>query len=442
MIQIKKRKLNSCTVAVPGSKSISHRMVVCAALAAGKSTVENLLSCEDTELTMEALTCMGASFKMNNENSHPVHSVYGFNGTPTPFQGEIYLGNSGTSMRLVAGVAALGDSPYHLCGDERMAQRPMDALLSSLAMIGISADSLYGNGCPPVIIKGGERRGGQVTLDCSTSSQYLSALMMIAPFLSSGLDITLVSPPVSSPYIDLTMDVMAKFQVEARRITPVRFEVKGGQTYVPGHFSVEPDLSNASYFWAAGAVTGAPVTVTGSRLDSLQGDLEFVHILERMGCRVMAADMGITVQGGDLRAVEVDMGDCPDVVPTLAVVAAFARGTTRIVNIAHLREKECDRIGAVVSQLSKMGVQADQGSDWLSVTGVDIEEGARVKGSDHDILYGKSCIRGASIETFNDHRIAMAFSVAGLMVDNVIIENESCVNKSFPTYWEVFETLK
>jgi len=418
-------------------------MVVCAALAAGKSTIDNLLSCEDTELTMEALTSMGASFnKMNNENSRPVHSVGGFNGTPAPFQGEIYLGNSGTSMRLVAGVAALGDSPYYLCGDERMAQRPMDALLSSLKMIGIAADSLYGNGCPPVIIKGGQRRGGQVTLDCSTSSQYLSALMMIAPFLSNGLDITLISPPVSSPYIDLTMDVMAKFQVVARRITPTRFQVKGGQTYLPGHFSVEPDLSNASYFWAAGAVTGAPVTVAGARLDSLQGDLEFVHILERMGCRVMATDMGITVQGGDLRGIEVDMGDCPDVVPTLAVVAAFARGTTRIVNIAHLREKECDRIGAVVSQLIKMGVQADQGADWLSVTGVDIEEGSRLKGSHHGTSGGKNCIRGASIETFNDHRIAMAFSVAGLVVDNMIIENQSCVNKSFPTYWEVFETLK
>jgi 3-phosphoshikimate 1-carboxyvinyltransferase len=161
-----------------------------------------------------------------------------------------------------------------------------------------------------------------------------------------------------------------------------------------------------------------------------------------MGCRVMATDMGITVQGGDLRGIEVDMGDCPDVVPTLAVVAAFARGTTRIVNIAHLREKECDRIGAVVSQLIKMGVQADQGADWLSVTGVDIEEGSRLKGSHHGTSGGKNCIRGASIETFNDHRIAMAFSVAGLVVDNMIIENQSCVNKSFPTYWEVFETLK
>ena len=343
-------------------------------------------------------------------------------------------------MRLVAGVAALGHSAYHLCGDERMSQRPMGALLSSLKMMGIDATSLHGNDCPPVVISGGNRRGGAVTLDCSTSSQYLSSLMMIGPFFEDGLDITLTSLPVSSPYIDLTMETMAKFQVKARRLSLTRYQVQGGQVYVPGHFSVEPDLSNASYFWAAGAVSGAPVTVRGATRDSFQGDLAFVRILERMGCRVEANDRGITVQGRDLQGVEVDMGHCPDVAPTLAVVAAFAGGTTRIVNVAHLRAKECDRIDAVVSQLRRMGVQADQGDDWLSVTGCGSGAGSRGVGPNGS-GQGTS-IHGASIDTFNDHRIAMAFSVAGLMVDNVTIENESCVGKSFPTFWEVFETLQ
>lgn len=426
-------------MAVPGSKSISHRMVICAALASGKSTVDNLLDSEDIRLTMGALASMGASFENRGENRC---SIQGVSGAPVPCSDPIYLGNSGTSMRLVAGIAALGDSPYHLCGDDRMSQRPMEALLSSLKMIGIDATALQGNGCPPVVIKGGNRRGGAVTMDCSISSQYLSSLMMIGPFFKDGLDITLTSLPVSSPYIDLTLEVMSKFQVKARRLAPTRFQVNGGQAYVPGHFSVEPDLSNASYFWAAGAVSGAPVTVMGATQTSSQGDLAFVHILERMGCKVTTTDTGITVQGNDLTGIEVDMGHCPDVAPTLAVVAAFARGTTRIVNVAHLRAKECDRIDAVVSQLGRMGVHANQGDDWLSITGTGAGGRAGGKGPHPDGSGQGVSIHGASIDTFNDHRIAMAFSVAGLMVDNVIIENESCVGKSFPTFWEVFETLQ
>lgn len=418
MKQIKTRNIQPCSVTVPGSKSLSHRMVICAALANGQSVVDNLLKSEDIELTMETLCRMGASINETGNNSV---TITGFNGSPEPFSDPIYLGNSGTSMRLLAGIAALGDSAYTLTGDERMTQRPMDALLACLRMIDIDAVSVHGNGCPPVSIKGGNRRGGLVTLDCSTSSQYLSAMLMMGAVLNNGLHITLSGPPVSAPYIDLTLDIMKRFQVTAQRLTETQFRVPGGQEYVPGHFVVEPDLSNASYFWAAGAILGSPVKVTGVTRNSLQGDLAFVDILGLMGCEVTMDQEGITVSGRKLTAVEVDMGRCPDVVPTLAVVAAFANGTTRITNIAHLREKECDRIEAVVSQLRKMGITADQGDDWLSVTG----------GVPH----------GATIETFNDHRIAMAFGVAGLKVENVSIENESCVGKSFPTFWEVFETL-
>ncbi|MCP4115187.1 MAG: 3-phosphoshikimate 1-carboxyvinyltransferase [Desulfobacteraceae bacterium] len=418
MKQIKARNIQPCSVTVPGSKSVSHRMVICAALAGGQSVVDNLLKSEDIELTMAALGHMGASITPNGDNSV---TITGFDGRPGPFSDPIYLGNSGTSMRLLAGIAALGESPYILTGDERMNQRPMDALLACLRMADIDAVSVNGNGCPPVSIRGGIRRGGLVTLDCSTSSQYLSSMLMMGAVLRNGLHITLAGPPVSAPYIDLTLDIMKRFQVTAQRITETQFRVPGGQAYVPGHFVVEPDLSNASYFWAAGAVSGSPVKVTGISRKSLQGDLEFVDILGRMGCEVTEDEEGIAVSGNALTAIDVDMGRCPDVVPTLAVVAAFAKGTTRITNIAHLREKECDRIEAVVSQLRKMGIEADQGDDWLTVTG----------GAPH----------GASIETFNDHRIAMAFGVAGLKVENVLIENESCVGKSFPTFWEVFETL-
>ncbi len=419
MKSINKRKISPGTVTIPGSKSISHRMLICAALAHGTSIVKNVLESEDLTHTRCALSDMGASMTVADDGTI---TVQGVNGRPTPHGSDIYLGNSGTSMRLLAGVAALGDMPYVLTGDQRMQERPMGDLLAALQMIGVNATSRKGDGTPPVCIQGGIRKGGNVILDCSQSSQYLSSLLMMGAVLDQGLFITLPAPAVSSPYIDLTMDIMAKFNVKARRLDDTHYEVPGGQTYVPGNFSVEPDLSNASYFWAVGAVTGQQIKVAHINQSSLQGDIRLLEILKQMGCFVTCDADGITVSGGDLSAVTVDMSDIPDVVPTLAVVACFARGTTRINNIAHLRQKECDRISAVVSQLKKLGVDARQGDDWLSVTGNDSME-------------------GAVIETFNDHRIAMAFAIIGLMVEGITIENEGCVAKSFPGFWDILDQL-
>jgi 3-phosphoshikimate 1-carboxyvinyltransferase len=308
-----------------------------------------------------------------------------------------------------------------LTGDERMRERPMDDLLGALGQTGVHAVSVAGTGCPPVLINGRGARGGQVLLDCSRSSQYLSSLLMAGPLFPDGLDITLPSPAVSAPYLGLTLDMMGRFAVHADVLSPVRYRVPGGQTYTATEALVEPDLSNAGYFWAAGAVTGTAVTVADVTRNSLQGDIRLLEVFEAMGCRVDETPDGIRVLGQNLAAVEVDMADIPDVVPTLAVVAAFARGRTLIRNVAHLRAKECDRIDAVVGQLRKMGVHADQGPDWISVEG--------------------GTPRGASIETFNDHRMAMAFAVAGLRVDGVVIQNPGCVAKSFPGFWETFERL-
>ncbi len=419
MKSIKKREISPGTVTIPGSKSISHRMLICAALAHGTSIVKNVLESEDLAHTRCALSDMGAAMTVGDDGTI---TVQGVKGRPTPHGPDIYLGNSGTSMRLLAGVAALGSTPYVFTGDQRMQERPMGDLLTALQMIGVKASSRKGDGTPPVCIQGGIRKGGGVTLDCSQSSQYLSSLLMMGAMLDQGLLITLPAPAVSAPYIDLTMDIMAKFNVKAKRVDDTHYEVPGNQTYIPGNFSVEPDLSNASYFWAMGAVSGQQIKVAHINQSSLQGDIRLLDIFKQMGCTVFCEADGITVSGKDLSAVTVDMSDIPDVVPTLAVVACFARGTTKINNIAHLRQKECDRISAVVSQLKKLGVDARQGDDWLSVT-------------------GNTTMEGAIIETFNDHRIAMAFSIIGLMVEGITIENQGCVAKSFPGFWDILDQL-
>jgi 3-phosphoshikimate 1-carboxyvinyltransferase len=269
------------TVTVPGSKSISHRMLICAALCDGTSHIHNLLDSQDIGLTLNALSCMGAGMI----KIKPDHvTVTGFAGHPTPYSDPIYLGNSGTSMRLLAGIAALGTTPYILTGDARMCSRPMKELLDSLTLLGIHARSDTEQGFPPVTIRGDSRQGGTTRLDCSRSSQYLSALLMIGPFMDQGLTINLAGPPVSSPYIDLTLDVMKQFQVAACRKNDTTFEVTGGQTYLAGTHTVEPDLSNAGYFWAAGAVTGQKIGVAHTSARSLQGDFKQIYILEKMGC--------------------------------------------------------------------------------------------------------------------------------------------------------------
>ncbi|MBU1194736.1 MAG: 3-phosphoshikimate 1-carboxyvinyltransferase [Proteobacteria bacterium] len=415
---IDQKKVKTQSVTIPGSKSISHRMLICAALSRGSSLIDNLLHSDDISLTMAALKNLGADILHLQDNNY---EVTGFGGFPRPYDKQIYLGNSGTSMRLLAGIAALGNTPYVLTGDERMCERPMKELLDALNMMGMDAVSNSKTGTPPVTITGKNREGGHVKIDCSKSSQYLSALLMMGALLKSGLDISLYAPPVSSPYISLTLDIMKKFNVQAYQIDLTHYRVEPDQTYKPGHFFVEPDLSNAGYFWAIGAITGQMIFVKNISRNSLQGDLKQIDILEKMGCSIQVEDNRIGVCGKDLKAIHVDMGDTPDAVPAIAVVASFAKGTTKITNIHHLREKECDRIDAVSSQLMKLGIQVEQGHDYLCVTG----------GTHH----------AATIETFNDHRIAMAFSLPGLIVPGIKIENELCVEKSFPNYWEIFDSL-
>jgi 3-phosphoshikimate 1-carboxyvinyltransferase len=380
--------------------------------------IENALISEDTLLTMDALRQMG--IQIDNQPGNLLH-VSGGGGTLVPKQDRIFLGNSGTSMRLLTAVAALGQVTVTLEGTDRMGQRPIHDLIEALTQIGVRIYSTNRNGCPPVEIHGGPVKGGEVAIDCRASSQYLSALLLIAPYTIDGLDITVVEGPVSRPYVDMTVAVMADFGVAVQRNGYQRFQVAGNQTYRAGGHVVEADGSQAGYFWAAAAICGIEIKVKGIDLDSHQGDVRFAKLLASMGCILTTEPDGITIRGGRLRAIEVDMGDMPDMVPTLSVVAAFAEGTTVIRNVSHLKSKESDRLSSVVNELVKMGVDARCSADELIVTG----------GVPH----------GAEIETYGDHRIAMSFAVAGLAAQGTIIRDQDCVVKSFPHFWQVFEEL-
>jgi 3-phosphoshikimate 1-carboxyvinyltransferase len=348
--------------------------------------------------------------------------IYGAKGILRPSTESIYLGNSGTSMRLLTAISALGKEPYTLLGNDRMAERPIQALIDALGEIGVQARSTHSNGCPPVEICGKTLSGTTVTISCRESSQYLTGLLLMAPCTEGGLKISVTEGPVSRPYVDMTVDVMSKFGIAIDRQGYDGFQVAGKQAYRSGAYEVEADASQAGYFWSAAAICRKAVKVSGVSQDSCQGDVNFSKVLESMGCTVKNEPDGITVAGGArLRAVEIDMGDMPDIVPTLAVVAAFADGATVIKNVSHLKSKESDRLTSVVNELKKMGITARCTDDELMVTGGQPQ--------------------GAEIETYGDHRMAMSFAVAGLAAPGTIIRDEHCVEKSFPNFWEVFEGI-
>ncbi len=419
MIEIKAHSIKPyCEVAVPGSKSYTHRYLIASALSDGECRIGNALRSEDTLLTLQALRQMGV--EIDDASSDQI-VVAGSGGRLFPRSEEVFLGNSGTSMRLLTAVAALCQGKITLTGTDRMGERPIQDLIDALQQLGVRIRSVNQNGCPPVVIEAGTLRGGSVSINCRISSQYLSALLLIAPCTELGLNIAVSEGPVSKPYVDMTIDAMKKYGVSVQREEYERFEVAGRQPYRSGDYRVEADGSQAGYFWAAAAVCGTRIKVNGMTLNSCQGDVKFTELLQSIGCRFEPEPDGIVVSGGRLKAVDVDMGDMPDLVPTLAVVAAFAEGTTTIRNVPHLRAKESDRLAAVANELVKMGVDARCRADELIVTG------------------GKP--RGTEIETYGDHRIAMSFAVAGLMSPGTIIRDENCVEKSFPNFWEVFDGL-
>jgi 3-phosphoshikimate 1-carboxyvinyltransferase len=404
------------TLTLPGSKSYTHRALMAAALASGVSTLTNALRAEDTELTARALAQLGAGIDWQGTTIR----VTGTGGRWQPVTEPLYLGNSGTSMRFLTALVALGQGEYRLTGTDRLCRRPLGELLAALKEIGVKAVSEKSDGCPPVRVSGG-LRGGQAHLSGGTSSQYLSALLFIGPLAPPGLEIEVTGELVSRPYVDLTLEVLSDFGISFYREGYRYFQLPGGQCYLPQDYEIEADASSASYFWAAAALTGGGVTITNLTLASSQGDAAFPQVLARLGCAIESSAAGLTVQGGPLQGITVDMAAMPDLVPTLAVLAAFARGDTVITGVAHLRHKESDRLAAVAAELAKMGIGARETADGLVVSG----------GQPH----------AAVIETYDDHRLAMSFAVAGLKVPGLVITDPGCVAKSFPDFWEFFDRL-
>ncbi len=399
------------SITVPGSKSITHRALITAALAKGHSTLENILLAEDTLLTAEALRQMGVKIDIFDTKAF----VQGVGERLIPPEKPIYLGNSGTSMRLLTAICAISHGYFVLTGNERMQQRPIQPLLDALNQWGVEAYSKKDNGCPPVIIETQGLKGGKTEIDTTISSQFLSGLLLAAPYGKQDCIIKVRGKTASRPYVDLTIAVMESFGVPVKNQNYRCFEVKRSH-YQACKYTIEGDCSTASYFWAAAAILKGEVTVRPISQFSKQADMGFVNVLKKMGCQIITQEDGIKVIGKDLKGITVDMNNMPDVVPTLAVVAAFAKGETVINNVGHLRIKECDRLHALSTELKKMGIEVKEKKDGLIIKG--------------------NQPKGVEIETYNDHRIAMSFAIAGLKVPGIIIRNPDCVKKSFPGFWE------
>jgi len=408
-------------VSVPGSKSITQRALIAAALADGTSELHGPLVSEDTDYSSAALKQMGVAV----EKSVTFWEVHGTGGRIREPQDDIYLGNNGTATRFLTSVAALGSGEFIIDGDRRMHERPIGPLMEALRGWGVDIESIHGTGCPPLNILASGLAGGTTVLPEGKSSQYLSSLLLVAPYSRKTADLEVCGEILSKPYVAMTLDVMADFGIRVEAAMDFSsFTIPRG-CYEPRAYYIEGDASNASYFWAAAAVTGGSVTVDNVPVPSLQGDAMLVPLLARMGCNIDKAGNGMRVTGPEkLEAISVDMGDMPDVVPTLAVVAAFADGATEITNIAHLRIKECDRLSATCSELARLGVEVEEHADRMVIHG-----------------RGGAGLHGAQFETYQDHRMAMSMAVAGLRVPGVVITGEQCVAKSFPDFWERFELL-
>ncbi len=411
------------TVKVPGSKSLTQRALIAAALAQGPSCLLDPLASEDTAYTIGALAGMGLAIDDSNPERWLVQGAGGRIQSPTQ---DIFLGNNGTATRFLTSVAALGHGRFHLTGNERMAQRPIMPLITALSGWGVDIRSDKGTGCPPLTIDARGLRGGHTVLPAGKSSQYLSSLLLVAPYAFQPAELEVQGEILSQPYVRMTLAVMASFGIQVQATSALNyFHIPQG-CYQGRSYSIEGDASSASYFWAAAAITSGRVTVVNVPVSSLQGDAALLSCLEQMGCTVTHDNNGIAVSGGGkLRGIDVDMGDMPDVAPTLAVVAAFAEGTTVIRNVEHLRIKECDRLAAVVTELRKLGAIIDEERDRMIIHG---------RGGDN--------LHGATISTYDDHRMAMSFAVAGLRIAGVSIEGEDCVGKSFPDFWQRFQLLR
>lgn len=405
----------------PGSKSITNRALVCAALAEGISTLSGALDSEDTQAMIDSLHRLGIPVERQNDGSRLV--VSGCGGQLPTSETDLFVGNSGTTIRFLTAMTTLGRGTYRLDGVPRMHERPIADLLSALNQLGADVRSEAGTGCPPVVVHANGLPGGRATIRGDISSQFLSGLLMAAPLAQNNVELIVEGDLVSKPYVTMTIGVMQEFGVQAHYSGLSRFLISGQQHYRGCEYAIEPDASAASYFWGLAAVTGGEVTVEGLALRALQGDVEFVGCLEKMGCRILHDRRGITVAGpsAPLRGIDVDMNAISDTAQTLAVVALFAEGPTTIRGVAHIRHKETDRIADLARELRKLGAGVEELSDGMRIT--------------------PAPLHGAEIETYNDHRMAMSFALAGMRIPGFTIFNPGCTAKTYPRFFEDLKAL-
>lgn len=416
----------SVAVEVPGSKSITNRALVLAALC-GKvepCEVSNCLRSEDTEILLAALQALGFRVSVDWDASR-VQIVSGREQNRIPAaRADLFVANSGTSMRFLTAIVCLGHGRYRLDGVPRMRERPIGDLLDALRQLGVQVVSEGEAGYPPVAIAANGLAGGRVRVKANVSSQFLSGLLLAAPFARADVEIEVEGPLVSRPYVEMTVEMMDAWGLPViREWHQPRFHVRGRQAPQGGvHYRVEPDASAASYFFGAAAITGGRVTVLGLPERSLQGDVRFADLLADMGCRVERCSSGVTVHGRPLRGINVDMNAISDTVMTLAAVACFAEGPTTIRNVGHIRHKETDRLAALATELRRLGAGVEEFADGLTIT--------------------PAPLHGATVETYNDHRMAMSLALIGLRVPGVVIKNPACVAKTYPEFFTDLERLR
>jgi 3-phosphoshikimate 1-carboxyvinyltransferase len=417
------------TVRVPGSKSLTNRALLIASLANGTTRLTNALFSDDSCYFAKALQILGFDVRLDEANQEM--AVTGLGGKIPATGAELFIGNAGTAARFLSAFLTLGNGEYILDGDARMRERPIGDLLDSLMQLGATLQPLHPSSlrlqpssiCPPVKIHANGLQGGRTKIAGNISSQFLSALLMIAPYAKSPVEIEVVADLNSKPYVDMTIAIMQDFGVEIERQGYERFIIQRSFFFPLSSYMIEPDASAASYFFAAPAVCGGTIRVENISRQSKQGDIAFLDVLQKMGCRLKEGNNFIEVTGTEsLNGVDVDMRDISDTAQTLAAIAPFASSPTRIRGIAFIRAKETDRIHATCTELRRLGVRVEEHEDGLTIHPVEK-------------------IRPAVVQTYNDHRMAMAFSLIGLRCEGITIENPACVSKTFPNFFEVLETL-
>tara|TARA_Y100001956_G_scaffold2724_1_gene2778 strand:+ start:1676 stop:2956 length:1281 start_codon:yes stop_codon:yes gene_type:complete len=409
-------------VNLPGSKSVSNRALLLAALAKGTTRLTNLLDSDDIRHMLNALTKLGVSYRLSDDKT-----VCEVEGLGQPFHSaqalELFLGNAGTAMRPLAAALCLGEGEYVLTGEPRMKERPIGHLVDALRQAGAKVDYLENENFPPLKIHGTGLKGGTVEIDGSISSQFLTAFLMSAPLAQDDVTIKIVGDLVSKPYIDITLHIMSQFGVEVENNDYQEFVIRKGQSYVaPGDFLVEGDASSASYFLAAAAIKGGEIKVTGIGKNSIQGDIQFADALEKMGAQIEWGDDYVVSRVGELKAVDMDFNHIPDAAMTIATTALFAEGTTAIRNVYNWRVKETDRLSAMATELRKVGAEVEEGEDYIVVT-------------------PPAKLTHAAIDTYDDHRMAMCFSLVALSDTPVTINDPKCTSKTFPDYFDKLEGL-